>query len=148
MLMFRRFGLAVLAVAAVAVFFLLVPDVPDDQAGDFIVEALELAESNYELNNLRAETAPQQQVVNGWYANNLLNLIAAETGRTATQSSDDRTAALLVIGILAIALWGATTQPAEVLPLPPPKPEVPETPQPAEPEPPVPDPPGDPDPNA
>ena len=77
------------------------------------------------LNNLRTEGAPQQQVVNGWYSNDLLNIIALENARTAAQSTDDRTAALLVIAVLAIALWGATsvTPKPESLPIPIPAPQ-------------------------
>jgi hypothetical protein len=90
-------------------------------------DALELAEEFYDLNNDAAESAPQQQVVNGWYVNDLLNIIALETGRTATQSSDDRTAALLAIGVVAIALWGVTAPPAgqaSALQVPLPEPET------------------------
>jgi hypothetical protein len=112
MLIIRQLGLVMLACAAVAVFFFMTPEVPDDEAGEAIVDALELAEEFYDLNNDAAESAPQQQVVNGWYVNDLLNIIALETGRTATQSSDDRTAALLAIGVVAIALWGVTAPPA------------------------------------
>jgi hypothetical protein len=125
MLVIRRIGLVVLAVAAVAAFFLMAPEVSSDTVAGSYDLLIDLAESSNETNSARTESAPQQQVVNGWYANNLLNIIARENARTATQSTDDRTAALLVIGVLAIALWGATSIPTpapESLPIPIPAP--------------------------
>jgi hypothetical protein len=111
MLRVRQIGLGVLAVAAIAVFFGMAPEVEDETAGEAYIGLIELAESINEDNAARTESAPQQQVVNGWYANDLLNIIALEGARTASQSSDDRSAALLLIGVLAIALWGATSVP-------------------------------------
>ena len=111
MLTIRRIGLAVLAAAAIGIFFGMAPTVASDEAGEAYSISISSAEFRYELNAENTESAPQQQVVNGWYANDLLNIIALENARTASQSSDDRTAALLVVGILAIALWGITSIP-------------------------------------
>ena len=86
---------------------------------------IDIAQSTNELNKELTESAAHQGVVNGWYSNDLLNIIALENARTAAQSTDDRTAALLVIAVLAIALWGATsvTPKPESLPIPIPAPQ-------------------------
>src|SRR5436305_4147863 len=87
----RRVGALVLAVAAVLVWFLMKPDVPAtpkaqaqesvrDRSSD-ISEAL----SNYELNNNLASSAPQQQVVNGWAAKDLLEIIAEQQNHAVTR---------------------------------------------------------------
>jgi hypothetical protein len=124
MLLVRQIGLAILALAAVAVFFVLAPEVSNEDAGDLYVGMIDFAESANELNKENTESAVHQQVVNGWYANDLLSIIALENARTAAQSTDDRTAALLTIAVLAIALWGATsvTPKPESLPIPIPAP--------------------------
>jgi hypothetical protein len=141
MITFRRIGLAVLAVAAIAVFFVLAPDssapelsVLTPDYGNMVQEAL----SDFDANDARTEGAPQQQVVNGWVARDLLSIIAleqnelVEAARTAHAEPDNRPAALLVIAILAIALWGATSTPvrSEQLAATPPTPETDEAQQP------------------
>ena len=50
-------------------------------------------------NNARTEGAPQQAVVNGWTAKDLLTVIARE----GAQPSDERPAALLVLVVVGIA---------------------------------------------
>jgi len=40
------------------------------------------ANSRYSLNNLGAQSAPQQEVCNGWYTNDLLNILVTATSRT------------------------------------------------------------------
>jgi hypothetical protein len=109
MLLVRRIGLAILAVAAIAVFFLMAPEVTSESLTGALNESIDFAEEIYSANADRTENAPQQQVVNGWYANDLLNVIARAAAQSPAQSTDDRTAALLVIAVLAIALWGATS---------------------------------------
>ena len=135
MLTIRQIGLGVLAIAAIAVFFALKPAEAEaspslptfaPQAADYadlIESALEISE----LNSDNAETAPQQQVVNGWLANDLVEILAVENAQmvsqldalsqqnvlayeaaTAPEQQDERPAALLVIVVLAVALWGAT----------------------------------------
>lgn len=135
----RQIGLGILAVAAVAVFFVLkpaeaepVPSLPTfaPQAADY-TDLIESARAIYDLNNDNAETAPQQQVVNGWLANDLAEILATENAQmisqldalsqqnvlayqaaTAPEQQDDRPAALLTIAVIAIALWGATAMPS------------------------------------
>ena len=73
-----------------------------------------------QANNLRAEGAPQQAVVNGWTARDLLTIVAKQnadilraqgaivdaTGSLQTQPFDQRIPALLVIGVLSICWLG------------------------------------------
>ena len=98
----RYAGYLVLAVAAVAVFIVLRPKI------DTVTPTLPSATSYESLitsaldadaaNNLRTEGAPQQQVVNGWTAKDLLTIIAKE--------NIDILKALLLIGVLALCWTG------------------------------------------
>ena len=124
----RQIGLAVIAVAAVAVWFVLAPSEPDevtafDPTSKTYATLIDLALGNYDLNNENAETATQQQVVNGWVAKDLLSIMAQQNtdlldavgglgDQNATASSlavrDDRTPALLVLVVVAVAWFGIT----------------------------------------
>lgn len=136
MILVRQIGLALLAAAAVAVFFVMEPEeggLPPDlptfapEASDY-ADLVDQALSDFEANEARADSAPQQQVVAGWAAKDLLTILALEGAQnvealdaltdqndliyraaTTREQRDDRPAALLVIGVLAIALWGATS---------------------------------------
>lgn len=44
--------------------------------------ALKTAETRYDANNSSTESAPQQQVVNGWYTNDLLVVVAGAASDT------------------------------------------------------------------
>jgi len=58
---------------------------PSNIAKVDINEEVESAEARFTLNNASAESAPQQQVCNGWYANDLLVVIGkamASVGET------------------------------------------------------------------
>lgn len=71
--------------------------------------ALSRAESNYDANNARISGAPQQQVVNGWYANDLATIHADQLSAQLEQyaysaASSDRIAALT--GVLALTVIG------------------------------------------
>jgi hypothetical protein len=123
--MIRRVGALVLAVAAVLVWFLMKPDVPETPKAEVqqsvrnrssdISEAL----SNYELNNNLAGSAPQQQVANGWAAKDLLEIIAEEQNDAVTRPQvpqvvtpvvppDERIPALVGLVVLGVALFLAT----------------------------------------
>lgn len=136
MILVRQIGLALLAAAAVAVFFVMEPeegDLPPDlptfapEASDY-ADLVDQALADFEANEARADSAPQQQVVAGWVAKDLLTVVALEGAQnvealdtltdqndliyraaTTREQRDDRPAALLVIGVLAISLWGATS---------------------------------------
>jgi hypothetical protein len=94
----RRVGAIVLAIAAVVVWFAMGPD---DRSSD-IRQAL----AEYELNELRTEGAPQQQVVNGWVAKDLLTIIAEQQNDA---SSDERLPALAGLLVLGAALYVFTS---------------------------------------
>jgi len=91
--MARAAGFFVLVLMAVWVTF---AGAPDSTRAD-ITAARAIADQNEEL----ASGAPQQQVVNGWEAADLLDVIA-------TRSVDNRTPQLLLILIMAVS-WGAAT---------------------------------------
>lgn len=125
MLMSRRVALAVLAVAAVAVWFVLEPvdEQPpseiDATSRDYL-DLIDTALSDFEANERRADSAPQQQVVAGWVIRDLetiqayqsvdlLEAVGALGGQEPVVVRDDRTPALLLIGVLAIVVIGATS---------------------------------------
>ncbi len=101
MLLVRRIGAVVLAVAAALIWFVMAPDEPSSASGD-VSQAL----AEYELNEARTEGAPQQQVVNGWVARDLLAIIAEQQDRAV---SDERLPALAVLIVFGLALHLATT---------------------------------------
>jgi hypothetical protein len=96
----------VLALAAVLAFFLFQPKEPKDRAAE-IVAALVTDAANAKSSS----SAPQQQVVNGWTARDLLE-IEANLANDQAQSAGDHTkqiAALLLIGVLAICWNGLSS---------------------------------------
>ncbi len=128
----RYLGFLVFAGAAVAAFVYFTPK---PVVSDYIVPSA----SSYELlissiladdvsNNTRTKGAPQQTVVNGWVARDLLTVIAKEnadilraqgaivdaTGNLQTQPFDQRIPALLLIGVLTLC-WLGISGPRAVL---------------------------------
>jgi hypothetical protein len=111
MLLARRLGAAALAVAAVVVWFGLRPAQTPTPASDFRPQ-IATALANYRLNNANAQYSPQQAVVNGWAAKDLLTVIAREQNAALspqTAPRDDRIPAELVLLVLAVALLGGTS---------------------------------------
>ena len=122
----RLIGFAVLAAVAVAAYVALAPRVARDQptlpSATQYESLISQALADFELNDIGADSAPQQAVVNGWIARDLLTIIAKEladvlraqgaivdaTGNLQTQPFDERIPALLLIGVLAIT-WGQLT---------------------------------------
>ena len=124
----RLLGFAACSAAAVAVFFLLAPNVststptlPSATRYESLISDALTADA---ANNLRTEGAPQQQVVNGWTAKDLLTIIAKQnidiltaqgavvdaTGTLQTAPFDDRIPALLVIAVIALS-WAGISGP-------------------------------------
>ncbi len=94
----RKVGAVVLAIAAVVVWFTMGPE---DRSDD-IRQAL----SDYESNELLTSGAPQQAVVNGWVAKDLLTIIAEQQNDVA---SDERLPALAGLLVLGAALYVFTS---------------------------------------
>ncbi len=122
----RRWGLVALSAAALLVFFLMQPDPPEE--GSLNLSAtnyqtlIDAAMSDNEANDALAESAPQQQVVNGWVTRDLLQIQARQLADVldaltvedasgqVVASTDPRVPALLVIAVLAISLIGITSE--------------------------------------
>lgn len=96
----RRMGAVLLIVAALGIWFGMAPT-SNAYKGD-VKSALRLAT----LNEATADSAPQQQVVNGWAARDLLAIIAREQA-----DSDERQAALTGLLIVAVGLALVTARP-------------------------------------
>src|SRR3712207_4067713 len=82
----------------------MAPDESSDRSPE-IASAL----ADYELNNARTQGAPQQHVVNGWVAKDLLTVIAEQQNESVT---DERLPALAVLVVVGLALHLATSAPA------------------------------------
>lgn len=121
-----------LAIAAAAVWFLMEPELPmapDVQTRETVSSRsseISGALSDAELNELSADSAPQQQVVNGWVARDLLAIIAEQQNEALTRDEvpppvapaqviDHRVPALVGLLVLGMALTmvtsGAVTTP-------------------------------------
>jgi hypothetical protein len=90
----RRVGAVVLALAAIVVWFAMAPE---DRSSD-----IDRALTEYSLNEARTQGAPQQEVVNGWVAKDLLTIIAEQQNDVA---SDERVPALAGLLVLGAALY-------------------------------------------
>ncbi|KQY56687.1 hypothetical protein [Nocardioides sp. Root140] len=120
----RRVGGLVLAIAAAVVWFVAAPD--DVSAADH-KDDIASALSDDDANNLLTEGAPQQTVVNGWTAKNLLTIQAQQNNDLLEAASDQRPGLLMMLAVLGLALIALTTesrQPwaprfSQALPLPP-----------------------------
>lgn len=126
MIEIRRIGLLVLATASVAIFFLMQPIPPEEGSLNLSTtnyqSLIDLAMDDYDANDALTESAPQQQVVNGWIARDLLRIQARELADVLdalTQenesgqivaTADPRVPALLVVAILALSLIGFTSE--------------------------------------
>jgi hypothetical protein len=132
----RIVGLIIIGIASVAVTFFLAPtaaSVPqvNDSANRWQSKTLEIAAAiaDGKANEANATTAPQQQVVNGWIARDLLEindtqldqlgiaLYSLENAGTANAAAivkaqndnrDERIPYLLMLGVLAIVVVGST----------------------------------------
>ena len=117
----RVFGYAVLAVVGIAIWFGLAPDAPAEAETSGTValygRLLDATMSDHEANEELAESAPQQQVVNGWVARDLLYLgtraavdqLAVDVAALeSSQRQDDRITALMALLVLGVAYHGAS----------------------------------------
>ena len=139
----RPLGFILIALLAGAAWIFLSPATGDDlptlpsatQYETLISQALDDNTANDE----RTESAPQQQVVNGWVARDLLTIIAKENadllrasgaivesnGVLRTNPFDERVPALVGLAVLALVWDGLTRRPlgrVEVIRVPAPSP--------------------------
>jgi hypothetical protein len=125
-LLVRRIGAAALAVAALAIWFLMAPDdveTPTAQVQETVRDrgsAIDSALAEYELNEARTAGAPQQAVVNGWVAKDLLTIIAEQQNEALTRPEvaapvtpvvprDERIPALAALAVVGLALVAGTS---------------------------------------
>ena len=107
---FRAFGFLLLAIAAVAVMVIVrPPSSPSLTFGSEISEAI----ADNAKNDLNTKGAPQQDVVNGWVARDLLHISDMQNDvalrqQAAQSRSQERTGWLTFIGVLAICWLGLT----------------------------------------
>lgn len=124
----RVLGFVLLGLAAVGAWVGLAPRVVFDQpnlpSATQYETLISKALADDATNNLLTSGAPQQTVVNGWTAKDLLTIIAKEqadllraqgaivesNGNLTTQPFDERIPALLLIGVLAIC-WAGVSGP-------------------------------------
>ena len=121
MIVVRRIGAVVLVAAALAVWLLMAPDkpvMPEVQVQDGVTDrssAISQALSDYELNENMTQGAPQQTVVNGWVAKDLLEIMARQQNEALTRDevptpvapivpNDERIPALVGLLVLGLAL--------------------------------------------
>lgn len=114
----RRVGFVILALAAAIITFALAPEPPEEVNVAGYDRQLSQALSDYEENDARTQGAPQQQVVNGWIARDMLTILAQQTNEllevSAPAASDDRIPLLLLVLVLAVC-WQATA-PSDLAP--------------------------------
>ena len=116
----RQAGAIVLAAAAIAIWFLMEPAevrAPSVQTQESVADrSRDIADAllNYEANEALTQGAPQQTVVNGWVAKDLLTIIAEQQNEALTRDevpppvqplmpNDERIpafAGLLVLGLV------------------------------------------------
>lgn len=96
----RRWGAVVLLLAALAVWFGMAPESADPAATRDEIETTD------EANNVRAEGAPQQAVVNGWTELDYSALISEQLETSAAEAA--RSTAMLGLGVAGICLLAAT----------------------------------------
>lgn len=112
----RRIGFGVLALAAIVITFVAGPQVPETSDTSRYDRQIQQALDDYESNDARTEGAPQQQVVNGWIARDLLTVIAeqgTDSLAVATPAAtDDRVPLLLLVLVLSVC-WYAFTAPSQ-----------------------------------
>lgn len=112
MLIFRRLGATLLVLCAVAVWFLLKPAEKAEASADF-GPSIAAAMADYKANNASTDSAPQQQVVNGWVAKDLLEVIVRQQNAAlspASASSDERVPAFLLLAVMGLGLIAGTSE--------------------------------------
>jgi len=108
----RRIGAVILGVSAILVMVLAGPSSSsaDVESND---RALAVAQADYRSSNARTSGAPQQQVVNGWFARDALTIQVGQLNELISQADgrgeDERLPFLALIAVLGLCLLLATT---------------------------------------
>lgn len=127
----RPLGLVALSGLAVLVWFAMAPSrgsgPPDMPSAAQYERLISQALSDNDANEARTDSAPQQQVVNGWVARDLLTIIAranadlleaaaaaADNRAEGNPGSDQRVPALLALTVLTLAWEGLTREASTV----------------------------------
>jgi hypothetical protein len=125
-LVIRRVGALILMAATIAVWVLMAPEdpgVPEAQTQETVRDRageIRTALSDAETNEVFADSAPQQQVVNGWAARDLLAIIAQQQNEALTREevpapvpplvpNDERIPALAGLLVVGLGLGLITT---------------------------------------
>jgi hypothetical protein len=103
----RRIGFGVLAGLAVVVWLTLGPS--SARSVPAYEQAIAAANSSYETNNAAADSAPQQEVVNGWFSRDMQTIMAKQNNELLKEGTDRRIPALLLLGLLTFCLHGLTS---------------------------------------
>jgi hypothetical protein len=120
----RRVGFCILAVLAIIVWFTLAPT--RAKSVSQYEGAIAAANLNYETNNIAADSAPQQDVVNGWFNRDMQIIMAEQNNELLRAGTDRRVPALLLLGLLAFCLHGLTSPGKAPTGAPQPSPEGPQ----------------------
>lgn len=107
----RVLGALALVAAAFVIWFAMAPMASPDAAdvSGTSSQSIDAAVAADRINQASTSSAPQQSVVNGWTARDLLEIIARQ-GAVAPDA-DERPAALLVVAVIGIALILFTARP-------------------------------------
>ena len=120
LIVIRRLSAILLAGVAIAVWFTMKPQTEKlDVAEPTYSSQISAVMAEYEANNARTEGAPQQQVVNGWVARDLLEIMATQQQealelqqqalKRPPAPNDERIPALLGLAVIGLAVGIATT---------------------------------------
>ncbi len=130
----RPFGFLALALAGAVIWLLMAPraagETPSLPSATQYETLISQALRDNDANDARTDSAPQQQVVNGWVARDLLTIIAKSNadllrasgaivesnGTLRTNPFDERIPALLGLVLLTL-VWDGLTRPAARAPL-------------------------------
>jgi hypothetical protein len=86
----------------------MAPEQPQDRSS-----SIRAALADYEANDANTEGAPQQQVVNGWIARDLLTIsVKQQNDALLATHTDQRIPTELVLVVLGVALALGTQRPA------------------------------------
>lgn len=109
----RKFGAGLIAVLAIVVLFVAGPTEADRSPTADYARMLTAAQSDYDTNDARTSGAPQQQVVNGWFARDALTIQVMQLTDLLEAAEpappDERVTLIALLGVIAICLYAFTS---------------------------------------